>query len=320
MTTPNEPLMSYSANFEDVILYRALKNIQHGCYVDVGASNALHDSNTAAFYKKGWRGICVEPLAENIALDWAVSRPDDILVTALAGSAPGQSTLYIYADTPQISTASAEVRAHWNEYQKLPDVEVVVPVFTLNQILEQYLGERTIHLLCIDVEGSEKNVLDGFDLKKYNPWIIVIEATVPGTLIPAHQAWESMILAAGYTMVYQDGINRFYLSNTKLELRNHFMTPPNGWDEFIYYKHAMADEKSAELEKQNQALKTEIAGLKKILAKEVNLPANFWDFVPHVEDVGSQAIIAKLEEANQLLNRQIRGLQQEAALKKFLGT
>jgi len=189
---------------------------------------------------------------------------------------------------------------------------------TLNQVLEKFLGERTIHLLCIDVEGSEKNVLEGFDLKKYQPWIMLVEATIPGTQIPAHQAWENMVLEAGYTMVYEDGINRFYLSNQKPELRAAFMTPPNGWDEFIYYKHAQADEKVIELEKQNEALKAEVEGLKQLLANEASLPANFWDFVPHIDDVSSQERIAKLEEMNQLLSRQVRGLQQEAALKKFL--
>ena len=33
-----------------------------------------------------------------------------------------------------------------------------MPVVTVNEVLEQFLGDRIIHVLCIDVEGSEKAV------------------------------------------------------------------------------------------------------------------------------------------------------------------
>ena len=312
-----ESMISYSASFEDVMLYRALKHVQNGFYVDVGASNPLIDSNTAAFYKKDWRGICIEPLPE-ITVDWALWRPEDLLISALVGSQQGEATLYVYDDVSQISTCSVETMERWSQHKKLHDKEIVVPVVTLNQVMEEFLNERIIHLLCIDVEGSEKNVLDGFDLKKYCPWIIVVEAVLPGTQIPGYEHWEGDVLNAGYTMVYEDGFNRFYLSTKKVELKKHFMYPPNAWDKIIPYKQSLAEESVVMLERENEGLKAQVQVLQKMLAGQVNLPDNFWDFVPHIEDVGSQKRIAMLEEDNEKLKRHIKGLQQEAALHKFL--
>jgi hypothetical protein len=54
--------ISYAQNYEDVMLWRALKHVQHGFYIDVGANDPTDDSVTKAFYVRGWRGINVEPL------------------------------------------------------------------------------------------------------------------------------------------------------------------------------------------------------------------------------------------------------------------
>lgn len=54
--------ISYAQNFEDVRLWRALKQFEHGFYIDVGANDPSHDSVTKAFYDHGWHGINVEPM------------------------------------------------------------------------------------------------------------------------------------------------------------------------------------------------------------------------------------------------------------------
>lgn len=43
--------------------YEGQKNYK-GFYVDIGAHHPFRFSNTAIFYKKGWRGINVEPTPE----------------------------------------------------------------------------------------------------------------------------------------------------------------------------------------------------------------------------------------------------------------
>ncbi len=53
--------ISYAQNFEDVMLWRALKHVERGFYIDVGAFSPDLDSVTRAFSERGWRGINIEP-------------------------------------------------------------------------------------------------------------------------------------------------------------------------------------------------------------------------------------------------------------------
>jgi hypothetical protein len=40
------PFISYAQNYEDVILWRAMRDIEHGFYVDIGAADRGEDSVT----------------------------------------------------------------------------------------------------------------------------------------------------------------------------------------------------------------------------------------------------------------------------------
>ena len=56
--------LSYAQFLEDIQLYRALKEIKNGFYIDVGANHPLDHSVTKLFYEKGWSGINIEPSPE----------------------------------------------------------------------------------------------------------------------------------------------------------------------------------------------------------------------------------------------------------------
>ena len=55
-------MISYAQNFEDVVLWRALKNVKNGFYIDVGANHPIGGSVTKWFYEQGWSGINIEPV------------------------------------------------------------------------------------------------------------------------------------------------------------------------------------------------------------------------------------------------------------------
>jgi hypothetical protein len=71
-------MISYAQNCEDIILWRALKNIKHGFYVDVGAGESVDHSVTEWFYDQGWSGVNIKPnerdfvaqTFRNLGLDW----------------------------------------------------------------------------------------------------------------------------------------------------------------------------------------------------------------------------------------------------------
>jgi hypothetical protein len=84
-------LICYTRNFEDVILQRVFADIGEGCYLDVGASDPISDSNTYAMYKRGWRGIALEPLP--FGRYGRKDRPEDLFLNVAVGAQSGQVKL-----------------------------------------------------------------------------------------------------------------------------------------------------------------------------------------------------------------------------------
>ena len=68
--------VSYAQNFEDVLLWRLLHDVERGQYLDIGAQDPVFDSVSLAFYNAGWRGLHVEPTPAYAARG-REARPDD---------------------------------------------------------------------------------------------------------------------------------------------------------------------------------------------------------------------------------------------------
>ncbi len=221
-------LNSYAQNFEDVILHRALKGVGNGFYIDVGAHDPCSDSVSLAFYELGWRGIHVEPNAF-YAGRLREARPDEEVLEALLGDENGSLPFYLVGDTG-LSTADAKIAAR-HELAGFETVLSSVRSLKMSDFLDR-VGEREIHWLKIDVEGFERQVIEGWAPARARPWIVVIESTLPNSPEPSHADWEPTLLAYGYEFVYFDGLNRFYVSKLKPELKAAFGLAPNVFDGF----------------------------------------------------------------------------------------
>lgn len=60
------------------------------------------------------------------------------------------------------------------------------------------------------------------DWHKFRPWIFAMEATLPGTGIPCHEQWESILLDNDYIFAFQYKINRFYVAAEREYLLDNF--------------------------------------------------------------------------------------------------
>lgn len=222
-------IISYAQNFEDVILWRALKHIEHGFYVDIGAQDPLIDSVSLAFYERGWRGVHVEP-TQQYSNKLRVARPDERVLQVAIGNQTGALTFYEFEDTG-LSTADPDV-AHRHQQTSFRCHETVVSVISLDALFER-IGVQNIHWMKLDVEGLEKSVLESWKSDSVLPWVLVIESTQPLTQEECHKEWEQLILAKGYKFVYFDGLNRFYVSANHIDLVGAFRSPPNIFDGFV---------------------------------------------------------------------------------------
>ncbi len=177
-------LVSYSQNHEDILLWRALKHIENGFYIDVGASDPQEDSVTYLFYEKGWSGINIEPSSQAYE-SLCEKRDRDINLCLAAGSYEGKISFY---DVPTRgwSTSDSETGQYYlnNQNAVIREVEVL----RLDSIIRN-CNAKTIHFLKIDVEGAELDVLQGLDLNLFRPWILIIESLSPIGHNPSYQFW-----------------------------------------------------------------------------------------------------------------------------------
>jgi len=256
--------ISYAQNFEDVMLWRALKRVEHGFYVDVGANDPDLHSVTKAFYERGWRGINVEPVPQ-----WAAQlrnrRPEDVNLQLAAAARPGELMLYELPDTG-LSTSSLAIASRHSQDHDMQLVERLVRAETLTTICRQ-VRVGPIHFLKIDVEGAERDVLEGLDLSIIRPWIILVEATLPLTQDESHAAWEPILERGAYRFAYFDGLNRFYVASERADLLRAFDRPPSVFDEFVPAAQAAAERACHEAQEQAAAAARTIRQLEQRIAR-----------------------------------------------------
>lgn len=234
--------MSYAQNFEDVMLWRALKHIEKGFYIDVGAHDPESGSITKAFYDRQWHGINIEPIAKPFqALQLA--RPRDINLQVCAGARDGEIDLFDVLPSGLATALPSVAEMHKAAGHQVRKISV--SVHRLENLCQEYVS-GDIHFLKIDVEGFEKDVLLGMNFSRFRPWIVVVEATIPNSPASSYEEWEPILLDAKYEFVYFDGLNRFYIDSGHPELKTSFNVPPNFFDGFAlaptsFFGRALAD-------------------------------------------------------------------------------
>lgn len=175
----------YSQNGEDFLLWNYFNFKHDGFFVDVGAFDGIHFSNTYSFELQGWTGICIEP-NPNYSLLCETNRPNSTCISVACTSSENIKTVDFYLEKlgllSGLNGSNARITDVQQRYAKrglqFDDFErIKVPSRTLNSILHEHLPKKqSIDFLSIDVEGRELDVLIGLDLRKYRPKIIVIEA------------------------------------------------------------------------------------------------------------------------------------------------
>ena len=238
--------ISFAQNFEDVMLWRALKHVDGGFYIDVGAAWPDVHSVTKAFYDKDWHGINIEPnpqLHQQLIED----RPRDINLQLAVSDSPGVLSINIFEGTG-LSTINDQI-AEMHHKTGFDVERQEVQVVTLAGIWESHVPEgQDVHFLKVDVEGLEAAVLHGNDWDKYRPWIVVVEATLPMSQTETYTEWEPILLQARYQFAYADGLNRFYVATERAELMQAFKYPPNVFDGFMLVGQQQAESRAQQAE------------------------------------------------------------------------
>lgn len=284
--------VSYAQNYEDVMLARALRGVEQGFYIDVGAQDPVNDSVTKALYLRGWHGINIEPVTywfERLQAD----RPRDVNLQLAVSDGPGSLHLFEVVDSGLSTTDAGFASRHAEAGHQIRESDV--QCVTLDSLCDEHRVD-CVHFLKIDCEGAEAAALRGLSLQRVRPWIILLEATEPNSQTPAYEEWEPLLIERGYHFVYRDGLNRYYVADEKRELDQDFLYPPNVFDNFVRAPEAEAREELGVLRGEAVALRHNVA---------------------HLQAENSRREEALVEQRRALADARMREMQDHAELRRL---
>lgn len=278
----------YSQNSEDVLLARCFEGQTTGFYVDVGAEDPVEGSITKYFYDLGWHGINIEPVPEFFHRIQA-ERQRDINLQCVASEYDGESMSLLVAEGTGLSSLEPNRQNTLRALEKKVQ-SIEVKSQSLNTILAKQ-NIQSIDFLKIDVEGHELAVLQGLNLKRHHPRVIVVETTLPlvhpGGWVGMKERPQAakdtadinqLITAAGYRKIYFDGLNTWWIDEAEPALAEAFQTPANCFDTISPMEHhriigslnttiQTTDETLAETKAQCVGLQHDLDATQKALAK-----------------------------------------------------
>ena len=168
---------SYAQAGEDLIVDFIAKamEIDDVTYLDIGAHHPTQFSNTYLFYKRGFRGVLVEPDPELMA-SIRTARPRDVCIEAGVGVQAATTAQFFVMSTRTLNTFS-EAEAKRYEAMGTQRIEKVllVPLVMLDDIFADRFSAREPTFVSIDIEGLDFEVLSTLNLNKYRPPIVCIE-------------------------------------------------------------------------------------------------------------------------------------------------
>lgn len=159
------------------------KNKKGGVFVEIGAYNGIHLSNSYFFEKElEWQGLCVEPIPE--AFEELIKNRSCICVQ---GCVAAESGIVDFLRLTGVSTLLSGVVDKYDpkhleridREQSLFPEEVFkniiqVNCYTLNDLLEKNKFYN-VDYLSIDTEGGELSILKSIDFQKFHIEIIDVE-------------------------------------------------------------------------------------------------------------------------------------------------
>ena len=196
---------AYAQYGEDRTLFRIFGAGHRGTCVEVGAYDGRTGSNTLAFEELGWDTVLVEPIPA-LAAQIRQDRPRAQLFECVVGPGPGEVTLTI----PEGAETLASVSSNPSQVQRSARssaqiAQIRVSQRTLDSVLQE-AGLNSIDFVTIDVEGYELSALEGFDLSKWRPRIVILEDNSSGTSLDVPIYME----ARGYFRFHSSGCNDWY--------------------------------------------------------------------------------------------------------------
>jgi FkbM family methyltransferase len=163
----------YSQFDEELVIRDFFQDRRGGFFVDVGASQPVANSTTYYLEKHlGWKGIAIDALVDYQAA-WVVERPNSEYLVRLVTDHSGTQDAFYRSMHRELSSV---VKDRVFDGQQLDAEAVEVESTTLDKVLDDRKIQK-IDFLSMDIEESEPPALAGFDIERFRPELVCIEAS-----------------------------------------------------------------------------------------------------------------------------------------------
>jgi FkbM family methyltransferase len=184
---------------EEKLVREFFHDAASGFFVEVGANHPTHASQTWHLEQAGWIGILVEPQPD-LAAQLMATRTAKVFAVACSSPVEAGRSLPLHVAGPLSSLDRSQMAPGAR-----PESVIIVPVKTLDEILEEAKAPTPLDFLSVDVEGHEIKVLLGFDFARWRPRLILIEDHVGN--LDRHRFLKN----SGYRLVRRAGNNGWYV-------------------------------------------------------------------------------------------------------------
>lgn len=175
---------------------------KEGFFIEVGANDPEIGSQTYHLEQQGWSGILVEPQSTLVAqLKARRSKSRVVHAACTSREKSGQGVIHLPKNAYHgFATTDPTAEEEDVEFDRQEPISLV----TLDSIVQE-AGTPRVDLLSVDTQGTELDVLMGFDLRKHRPRLILLEDHV--TALDKHRYLRSQ----GYKLVRRTELNNWYI-------------------------------------------------------------------------------------------------------------
>ena len=158
---------------QDLFVLYFTQQKKDGYFIEIGACDGKHLSNTFALEKKGWTGIICEP-----SRFWhqKMKNRKCVLSKKAVFSESGKKLMFNEVPKyPELSGCNHYLENDNNSKLRKDFTSYEVETISLNDLIKKHLDNKQIDYISIDTEGSEFEILKDFDFKKHQVEIFTIE-------------------------------------------------------------------------------------------------------------------------------------------------
>ena len=161
----------YGQKHEDSLLSIYLTEA-NGSYIDVGSGQPVIGNNTYFLYRRGWRGVLIDPITSNRILS-RIFRPGDQFKQILVFPEAGVKRFYEMYPYEFSSVYPEMIR----DAEKKDAVLIRahdLPSINLNSLTYKVMPLDPF-VMSIDIEGADFKVLSSLDFTNFSPRVICVE-------------------------------------------------------------------------------------------------------------------------------------------------